>query len=311
MEYKHVPVLLNEVLSGLNLKEGACYVDCTLGGAGYSTAIAQAIGEKAKLIAIDADALAIDNAKKIFKKEKIDNVVLVHNNFRHLKDIIEELGIREGVSGIVLDLGLSSAQLDDESRGFSFQGKRPLNMAFGVDGVETEHLLNTASINELSRIFREYGEEPRAYHIARAIHKQRLLEPIKDTETLVNIITTVSPLRKGQKIHPATKIFQALRIATNDEFNSLKEVLEAARAVLLPGGRLVVVSFHSGEDRLVKNYLRHESRDCVCPPNIPLCVCQHQASFKIINKKPITATIEELENNPRSRSAKLRIAEKI
>ena len=121
----------------------------------------------------------------------------------------------------------------------------------------------------------------------------------------------MNPLRRGQKIHPATKIFQALRIATNDEFNSLKEVLEAARSVLLPGGRLVVVSFHSGEDRLVKNYLRHESRDCICPPNIPLCVCQHQASFKIINKKPITATIEELENNPRSRSAKLRIAEKI
>jgi len=311
MEYKHVPVLLNEVLAGLNLKEGACYVDCTLGGAGYSTAIAKAIGEKAKLIAIDADLLAINNAKKIFKKEKIDNVVLVHNNFRHLKDIIEELEIGRNVSGIVLDLGLSSAQLDDESRGFSFQGKRPLNMAFGVDGSETEHLLNTASINELSRIFREYGEEPRAYQIARAIYKKRLLKPIKDTETLVNIITTVNPLRRGQKIHPATKIFQALRIATNDEFNSLKEVLEAARAVLLPGGRLVVVSFHSGEDRLVKNYLRHESRDCICPPNIPLCVCQHQASFKIINKKPITATIEELENNPRSRSAKLRIAEKI
>lgn len=312
MSYKHDPVLLKEVLVNLNLKKGNTCIDCTLGGAGYSLAISKIVGVSGKVLSIDADSLAIDNAKELIKASGIKNITLVHDNFRNLEEIAAEYLGEVSVNGVVFDLGLSSAQLDDEKRGFSFQGNRPLDMSFGA-GVfqETIHLINNTPLPELTRIFREYGEELKAYQLAKVIITKRKERRIENTEQLVDIIKGVIKMRPDSKIHPATKVFQALRIATNDELSSLKFGLEAAEKILQPGGRLVVVSFHSGEDRIVKNYLKTESRDCICPPEVPLCNCQHQAKFKIISKKPITAEMEELALNPRSRSAKLRVAEKI
>lgn len=311
MAYRHIPVLLSEVLEGLSIKTGT-YIDCTLGGGGYTFAIAKKLKDKGRVIAIDADELAIENAQKIIKEQGIDNVILVHNNFRDLAEIAS-LYANNQVSGIVFDLGLSSAQLEDDSRGFSFQSNRPLDMAFGISTKRsTVNLLKNASVPELSRIFREYGEEPRAYRLAKAIDATRKEKKIQSTGDLLDIITKNLPARaRNEKVHPATKIFQALRMATNDEINSLGLALKVIPDILAKGGRMAVVSFHSGEDRVVKNYLKQESKDCICPPSVPLCVCEHQANFKILNKKPITASAEELTANSRSRSAKLRLAEKI
>lgn len=313
MKYHHIPVLLAEVLEGLELKKGGVYIDCTLGGGGYTFALAQMIGKKGKVIAIDADRLAIDNAKKIIESKNLKNIVLVHNNFRNLEEILTE-NLKEGLAdGIVFDLGLSSAQLADENRGFSFKGIRPLDMAFGEEALrDTITIINDYSLPELCRIFREYGEETQAYRLAKEIISSRKQKRIKNTADLVAIVNKVLPVsKKFNKINPATKIFQALRMETNDEIESLNLALITVSSYLKPGGRLVVVSFHSGEDRVVKNYLKQESRDCVCLSQVPLCVCEHRAQFKIITKKPITASVDELENNPRSRSAKLRVAEKI
>jgi 16S rRNA (cytosine1402-N4)-methyltransferase len=311
MTYRHIPVLLNEVLEGLSIKTGT-YIDCTLGGGGYTFAIAKKLKDKGKVIAIDADEMAIKNAQKIIKEERIDNVILVHNNFRDLAEIALEQADNK-VSGIVFDLGLSSAQLEDDNRGFSFQSNRPLDMAFGISSKRsTVSLLKTASVPELTRIFREYGEEPRAYRLAKAIDATRKEKKIQSTGDLLDIINKNLPARtRNEKVHPATKIFQALRMATNDEISSLETALKAIPDILVKGGKMAVVSFHSGEDRVVKNYLRQESKDCICPPSVPLCVCNHQANFKILNKKPIMASAEEIDGNPRSRSAKLRLAEKI
>lgn len=311
MTYRHTPVLLKEVLDGL-LVEFGTYIDCTLGGGGYTFAIAKKLKNKGKVIAIDADEMAIKNARKIIKERGIDNVVLVHDNFSNLAEIAKEKAGNK-VTGIVFDLGLSSAQLEDDSRGFSFQSNRPLDMAFGPSSkISTIDLLRTTSVPELSRMFREYGEEPRAYQLAKAIDKSRKEKPIKSTGDLLDIIYKNLPARaRNEKVHPATKVFQALRMATNDEINSLEKALKAIPDILINGSRMAVVSFHSGEDRVVKNYLKIESQDCICPSSFPLCTCHHQANFKIINKKPITASSQELIDNPRSRSAKLRLAEKI
>lgn len=312
MLYQHSPVLLSEILAGLALKKGGTYLDCTLGGAGYTLAIAQAVGEKGKVIAIDADILAIDNATKLIEEKKIQNITLVHNNFKFLDDILNENLSGDLLDGIVFDLGLSSAQLADEDRGFSFIGKRPLDMAFGAGAKqETVHLINKASLSELTKILRDYGEEPQAYKLAKAIVAKRKESWLKNTEDLKNIIEQVVYRKKGTTINPATKTFQALRIATNDEINSLQLALESSLKYLKKEARLVLVSFHSGEDRVVKQFFKKESQDCLCPPERPLCNCQHQAQLRVISKKPIMATEEEIAVNPRSRSAKLRIAEKI
>lgn len=312
MSYQHQPVLLTEILAGLELKSGGIYLDCTLGGAGYTLAIAQAIGNEGRVIAIDADNLSITNAQKLIKEKGLKNVDLVHNNFRYLAEILEASLNGLLLDGIVFDLGLSSAQLDDVNRGFSFIGNRPLDMSFGT-GVsqETVYLLNKASLPELTKILRDYGEEPQAYKLAKAIIHQRKGKWLKNTEDLKSIIETVIYHKKGSKINPATKTFQALRIATNDEINSLRIALEDALQYLKKGARVVVVSFHSGEDRVVKQFFKQETQDCICPPERPVCNCKHQAQLRIINKKPIIARKLELETNIRSRSAKLRIAEKI
>ncbi len=294
--YSHIPVMIGEAIELLNLKEGGNYIDCTLGGAGYTSKIAEKIGSKGKVLALDLDDLALENAKRILKIRKIDNVILVRSNFKNLDQAVREFFPDNFLfDGIVFDLGLSSAQLDDEARGFSFKGDRPLDMSFGEDNdISTEKIVNYYSLPELTRIFREYGEERQAYSIAKKIVEERKKKRLKNTSDLTAIIEKVKPFRFGSKIHPATKIFQALRMETNQEFSVLEEALEKSEKLLKKTGRLVVVSFHSGEDRIVKNFLRDRKNQ----------------SFKILTKKPIACSPEEASVNPRARSAKVRAGEK-
>lgn len=285
--------MLAEILEYLNPSAGQCYIDCTLGGAGYSIALAEKVGPTGKVLGIDLDELAINNAHRQLLEKKLKNVVLVNDNFKNLKTIAAE-NFPKGVDGVVFDLGLSSAQLDDETRGFSFKGDRPLDMAFGPkNSRSTADIINEYSLLELTEIFREYGEERRAYQIAKAIVSSRKEKSLKTTGDLLSVIEKVVPFRHYSKINPATKIFQALRMETNEELTVLKEVLPEAVKILKPGGRLVVVSFHSGEDRIVKRFLKDN-------PEV-----------KVLTKRPLVAQEEETAVNSRARSAKLRAAEKI
>lgn len=287
--------MLSEILEYLNPGLGKKYIDCTLGGAGYTVALAKKVGPKGRVIAIDLDELALKNAQTIISNQKLENITLVNDNFKNLKTIIsEKFPEMNKFDGIVFDLGLSSAQLDDEVRGFSFKGDRPLDMSFGpVNAVSTEEIINKYPLLELTRVFREYGEERRAYYIAKAIVEERKNKRIKTTADLVAIIEKAVPFRYRSKIHPATRVFQALRMETNEELASLQEVLPIAISLLKPHGRIVIVSFHSGEDRIVKRFFKSET------------------DIKILTKRPLIPTEAEIENNPRSRSAKLRAAEKI
>ncbi|MFA6551313.1 MAG: 16S rRNA (cytosine(1402)-N(4))-methyltransferase RsmH [Patescibacteria group bacterium] len=313
MEYKHIPVMLAEALEYLNPKSGNIIVDCTLGGGGYTLEIAKRVGKAGKVIAIDADEMAIENAELKVKSEKLENIILVNENFKNLQKIIDHVGV-EKVDGIVFDLGLSSAQLEDRSRGFSFNLDAPLDMKFGIKNYElrittTEEIINKFKQKELEKIIREYGEERYAGRIANAIVKNR---PVRTTKELADTIMNAVPAsyRRG-RIHPATRTFQALRIATNDELSALQEALAQTVKILEDKGRLVIISYHSLEDRIVKNFFKQEARRCICPPEVLQCVCGHQPQLKILTKKVITATDAEIKNNPRARSAKLRAAEKI
>lgn len=299
--YAHVPVMMNEALKYLAPSRGSWFVDCTLGGAGYTLALAAKIGEEGKVLGLDLDELAIRNAQKEIKIRKLKNIVLVQDNFKNLKNIVAaNFGINARFNGIVFDLGLSSAQLEDETRGFSFKGDRPLNMAFGTGakgnipaGRSTGEIVNHYPLPELTRVFREYGEEKRAYQLAKAIVAARRLKRITTTADLITIIEQAVPFRFYSKIHPATRIFQALRMETNDELESLALVLPAAVSLLKKHGRLVVVAFHSGEDRIVKRFLKGSKE------------------LLTLTKKPLIPTETEVKNNPRARSAKLRAAIKI
>ena len=295
MPYFHTPVMLKEVLEYLQPRPGQKFIDGTLGGAGYTLALATAAGQSGKVIAIDQDESAIQHAGAAIKLQGLDNIVLVRDNFKNLITIVRDnFPAGTGFDGIVFDLGLSSAQLADETRGFSFQGERPLDMAFGPgDGPATVEIINRYDLLELTRIFRDYGEEPRAYQIAKAIVAARREKRIKTSADLVAIISQAVPVRFHSKIHPATKVFQALRMETNGELAALAEVLPQAVALLSPSGRLVVVSFHSGEDRIVKRFLRASD------------------NLQILTKRPLVPTPEEIAANPRARSAKLRAAQKI
>jgi len=310
MKYQHQSVMLNEVIKYLDPRPGNWFIDCTLGGAGYTIALAER--DAGKILAIDLDELAIKNAEKIIKKQGLANIVLVKGNFRDLQEIVAEHS-EPGVkfSGIVFDLGLSSAQLDDPERGFSFQKDGPLDMSF-ESGPRVKTIVNKFKEEELYKIIRNYGEERYAKGITRKIVVAREEKPIETTGELVEIISKGVPgeYRRG-RIHFATRTFQALRIAANDELKNLELALPQCLDLLEEGGKIAVVSFHSLEDRIVKNYFRSESRDCICPPKAPACVCDHQARLKILAKKVILPTMEEIENNPRARSAKLRVAEKI
>jgi 16S rRNA (cytosine1402-N4)-methyltransferase len=313
IEYKHISVMLNEVLEYLSLEKGDMAVDCTFGGGGYTEAILNIIGDTGKVLAIDRDRLAIENGLEKFRNQK--NLTLINNKYSEIKTIIEEAwGEGKLVDAIVMDLGLSSAQLDDRARGFSFlhDGELKMEMSGEDSQVKTIDIVNTWRQNEIEKILREYGEERYARNIAKHIVAKRKDEKIIRTKQLVEIIASAIPAlyRNNKKIHFATRTFQALRIATNEELDGLEKVLPQAIDLLSPGGRLVVVSFHSLEDRIVKRAFKKESIDCICPVEIPICRCEHEAKIKIINKKLITPSEEEIRNNPRSRSAKMRVAEK-
>jgi 16S rRNA (cytosine1402-N4)-methyltransferase len=312
--YQHTPVLLEEVLSYLNAKPGEKIIDATLGGGGYTFAIADKVGKKGRVLALDMDELALNNAKLKIADGNIGNIALTHANFKDIANVAqEEFGSSPDVDGVVFDLGLSSAQLEDRHRGFSFQADAPLSMAFGslISEDRTSTILNTTPLKELALIIGRFGEERFARPIARAIISAREIAPIETTKQLVAAIERGVPpaYRHGSRLHFATRTFQAIRIATNDELVNLEVALRSLRKIIKVGGRIVVVSFHSLEDRIVKNFFKAESRGCICPPNFPICRCGHTPTLTILTKKAITATEEEVQKNPRSRSAKLRAAQ--
>lgn len=302
----HIPVLLNEIIDGLAVQPGGRYIDCTLGGAGHAAAILEHSSPGGQLLGIDADATAVNAAKT--KLAAYDgSALLVNDNFVNLESIAKRLEFYP-VHGIVFDLGLSSIQLGEPGRGFSFQTDAPLDMRFDTSHGETAaDIVNSLSEKELARIIFEFGEERQSRKIARNIVKER---PVKSTLQLAGIIERTVGGRGG-KIHPATRTFQALRIAVNHELDNLKSALAQAVGLLGFEGRLAVITYHSLEDRIVKQFMGEESRDCICPPGTPVCVCHHKASLRLVNKKVITPSPAELKRNPRSRSAKLRIAERV
>ncbi|MBU1933765.1 16S rRNA (cytosine(1402)-N(4))-methyltransferase RsmH [Patescibacteria group bacterium] len=307
--------MLNQVIAILNPQFGQKFIDCTLGGGGYSKAILERIGQDGQVLAIDIDGLAITNAKLNFKTEiKNKKLILAHENFKNLR-IIAEKYFEEDIkfNGIVLDLGLSSAQLEDKHRGFSFNiPVAPLGMNFGEQIGETaENIINSRNAEDLAKIFKDYGEEKFAYKIALAIVNERQLNRIVTAGKLVEIIMNVAPKRFQSKIHPATKIFQALRIAVNQELENLQAVLPQAISLLKIGGKLIIISYHSLEDRIVKQYFKQESKDCLCPPIMPICRCGHKANLKILTHKILRPVEQEILKNPRSRSARLRAVYKI
>ena len=309
-EFHHISVLLNECLEGLDIKPDGIYVDGTLGGAGHSGQIARRL-TTGRLIGIDRDPVALKAAGERLAQFG-DRVTLVHSNFCEIDSVLNDLGI-EAVDGILLDLGVSSPQLDDGDRGFSYMVDAPLDMRMDNGDVMTaETIVNTWSYEELRRILFDYGEERYAPQIASAICRRRELAPIKTTLELVEIIRSAMPAAAlREKQHPAKRSFQAIRIAVNDELGAVRKVMDAAIPRLKQGGRLAIITFHSLEDRIVKNGMTDAAKGCTCPPSFPVCVCGKKPQVKLITRKPITATEEELEYNPRSRSAKLRVCEKM
>ena len=309
-EFHHVSVLLQECIDGLNIKPDGIYVDGTLGGAGHSSQIAARL-TTGRLIGIDRDPVALEAAGKRLAPYA-DRVTLVHSNFCEIAQVLADLNI-DGVDGILLDLGVSSPQLDEVSRGFSYMGDAPLDMRMnGEDSLTAFDVVNTWPYEELRRILYEYGEERYAPQIASAICRRREAAPIETTLELVDIIrSAMPPAALREKQHPAKRSFQAIRIAVNDELGSVEKVMEDAIPCLNPGGRLAIITFHSLEDRIVKNGMAAASKGCTCPPNFPVCVCGKKPKVKLISKKPIVSGQEELDMNPRARSAKLRVCEKL
>lgn len=309
-EFHHVSVLLEECIEGLNIRPDGIYVDGTLGGAGHSSRIAAQL-TTGKLIGIDRDPVALTAAGERLAPFG-DRVALVHSNFCEMDSALESLGIT-GVDGILLDLGVSSPQLDDGQRGFSYMADAPLDMRMnGQDSLDAKQIVNQWPYEELKRILYDYGEERFAPRIAAAICKRREEKEIETTLELVDIIRSAMPASAlREKQHPAKRSFQAIRIAVNDELGSVERVMKKAVPLLKPGGRLAVITFHSLEDRIVKNAMAEAAKGCTCPREFPVCVCGKKPQVKLITRKPIVSGEEELERNPRARSAKLRICEKL
>ena len=309
-EFHHVSVLLEECIQALNIKPDGIYVDGTLGGAGHSSRIA-ALLTTGRLIGIDRDPVALEAAGKRLEPWK-DRVTLVHSNFCQMDQALDSLGI-EKVDGILLDLGVSSPQLDDGERGFSYMVDAPLDMRMnGEDALDAHCVVNTWSYEELKRILYDYGEERYAPQIAAAICRRREQKPIETTLELVDIIRSAMPASAlREKQHPAKRSFQAIRIAVNDELGAVSMAMKKAIPRLNPGGRLAVITFHSLEDRIVKNAMNAAAKGCTCPPNFPVCVCGKKPQVVCLTRKPIVSGEEELERNPRARSAKLRVCEKL
>ena len=309
-EFHHVSVLLKECIEGLNIKPDGIYVDGTLGGAGHSSVIASKL-TPGRLIGIDRDPVALKAAGERLAPYG-DRVTLVHSNFCEMDTALQNLGI-DGVDGILLDLGVSSPQLDDGQRGFSYMADAPLDMRMNSeDTLDARQIVNQWSYEELKRILYDYGEERFAPRIAAAICKRREEKEIETTLELVDIIRSAMPASAlREKQHPAKRSFQAIRIAVNDELGSVERVMKKAVPLLNPGGRLAVITFHSLEDRIVKNAMAEAAKGCTCPREFPVCVCGKTPQVKILTRKPIVSGQEELERNPRARSAKLRICEKL
>ena len=309
MEYTHKPVLLDACIQALNIRPDGIYVDGTLGRAGHSREIARRL-TTGRLICIDRDQAAID-AARVRLAPWLDRVTLVRSNFSELGEILSGAGV-SGADGMLFDLGVSSPQLDDASRGFSYMQDAPLDMRMDTSApLSAYEVVNTWSQEELRRILYEYGEERYAPAIAKAIVRARETAPVNTTLELVEIIRgAMPPAALREKQHPAKRSFQAIRIAVNGELDALPPMLEAAVDGLNPGGRLAVITFHSLEDRIVKRTLADLAKGCTCPPEFPVCVCGRKPRVRLVNRKPVTADGAELADNPRARSAKLRVAEK-
>ena len=308
MEFKHEPVLLEETINGLNIKPNGIYVDGTLGGAGHSKKILKQLSSKGLLVGIDRDEEALKAAKENLKE--FENVKYIHGNHDEITEILESLDIKE-VDGILLDLGVSSYQLDERNRGFSYLGNNELDMRMDkTQPLTAKKVVNTYSEEELANIIYEYGEERFSRQIARKICEYRKNKEIETTEELVNIIEKSMPAFAKKDGHPAKRTFQAIRIEVNDEIKPLYNTVRNCIKLLKPGGRLCIITFHSLEDRAVKNAYIDAQGKCTCPKDLPYCVCGAISEGKIINKKPIIATEKEQEENSRTKSAKLRIFEK-
>ena len=312
MSFKHIPVMLPEVLRYLNCRPGKIYVDCTLGGSGHAGAICKKIMPGGVFIGIDQDIDAVKNARKVL--EPLDlSVHLFHGNFIYLPDFLRQLKIRS-VDGILLDLGVSLHQIESSGRGFSFKRDEPLDMRMSTAANTTaEDLINRMEENSLRKIFQKYGEERWSGQIARKIVQQRKRKPIKSSRELARIVCDAipKPAPFNQKIHPATRVFMALRIAVNRELEMLDLFMENVADLFTPKGRLCVLSFHSLEDRIVKHRLKALEKWCICPPGFPKCVCDKKSFIRILTKKIVRPTKDEIAKNPMARSTKLRAAEKI
>ncbi len=310
MEFKHVSVLLEEAVNGLSIKKDGIYIDGTLGGAGHSKEIVKKL-DGGRLIGIDQDTNAIKKANEELEDFK-DKITIVHDNFKNIKKIVDDLGIN-GVDGVLLDLGVSSHQLDIGERGFSYNQDAYLDMRMNPEQkFSAWDIVNNYSKKDLFRIIKDYGEERWASRIAEFIVNERNENAINTTEELVEVIKKAIP--KGARKdgpHPAKRTFQAIRIEVNQELEILKDTIIDITSILNPKGRISIITFHSLEDRIVKKTFKELNLECICPPELPVCVCNKKRELKIITRKPILPSKEELENNPRSRSAKLRIAEKV
>jgi len=309
MEFKHVSVLLEESIESLDIKEDGIYVDCTLGGAGHSYEICKRLSNKGRLIGIDQDTTALKAAAERLKE--FENVTYVHDNFYNIAEVLDNLGI-EKVDGILMDLGVSSYQLDEPKRGFSYMHDAPLDMRMDTESdFSAYNVINEYSEAALRQIMWDYGEEKFARKIATIIVERRQIKPVETTMELVDIIKAAIPARFRRDGHPAKRTFQAVRIEVNKELKVIEKTIEDGVNRLNTGGRIAIITFHSLEDRIVKNKFRDLQNPCKCPKEFPICVCGKTPIAKVVNKKPIEASEEELEINPRSRSAKLRVTQKI
>lgn len=319
MKIYHIPVLLKEVIHFLNPQPNQNFIDCTIGGAGHAEEILKRNGPEGKLLGIEVDPDTLQIAKARLAPFA-QRVTLVLENFKNLTAVIHEQNFPE-VHGILFDLGMSSMTLERSGRGFSFQRDEPLDMRLDPrQDLTASQIVNSYPEDALVEIFRKYGEESKAKRISQEIASQRKLSKIKTTQALARIVSAVTDggkARQGSRHflrsqrHPATRVFQALRIAVNDELGNLEKALPQALAALARGGRIVVISFHSLEDRIVKNFFRREARGCLCPPSLPECRCDHQQQISLLTKKPVRPSVREIQNNPRARSALLRAAQKI
>ena len=312
MKEGHLPVLVEEVMSTLAPAPGSLQIDATVGGGGHTERILEATDPDGRLLGLDADGAAIARVGQRLSRFG-DRLVLRQANFRELGEVAPEAGFGE-VDGLLFDLGLSSFQLADTDRGFGFRAGGPLDMRFDTSrGVPASELIATLDVDELTALFRRYGEEPFAPRIARAIAEARRTAPIATAEELAAVVERAAPRNAPgrRRVHPATRVFQALRIAVNEELDALQTALASAVELLRPGGRLVVLSYHSLEDRIVKRFFQAERRGCVCPPEAPVCVCGRNPRLRLVTRRSLTPSAEETSDNPRARSARLRAAERI